>query len=60
MKRFLSLFLSLISLGLIIENFPWSDRNINCSSRLIKKEYQLIKDKESHLLQVSATEILGD
>ena len=46
MEGFISLF-GLISLGLIIENFPWSDRNINSSSRSIKREEQLIKEKSS-------------
>ena len=53
MKRFLSLF-GLISLGLIIENFPWSDRNINYFSRLIKKENQLIKEKSSRLTSANS------
>ena len=35
MKHFLSLF-GLISLGVIIESFPFSDKNINYLSRLIK------------------------
>ena len=48
MEGFISLF-GLISLGLIIENFPWSDRNINSSSRSIKREEQLIKEKSSRL-----------
>ena len=52
MKRFLTLF-GLISLGLIIENFPWSDRNINYLSRLIKSEDQLIKGKLSRLTSVN-------
>ena len=48
MKYCLSLF-GLISLRLIIKNFPWSDRKINYSSRLIKREGQLIKEKSSCL-----------
>ena len=53
MKCFLSLF-GLISLGLIIENLTWSDRNINYSSRLIKSEDQLIKEKPSRLTSANA------
>ena len=56
MKRFLSL-LALISLGLIIENLPWSDRNINYLSRLIKED-QLIKEKLSRLTSAISSEIL--
>ena len=48
MKHFLSLF-GLIRLGLIIENFLWSGRNINYLSRLIKQEDQLIKKNLSRL-----------
>ena len=48
MKHFPSLF-GVISLGLIIENFPWSGRNISYLSILIKLEDQLIKEKLSRL-----------
>ena len=42
MKSFFSLF-GLIGLGLIIENFPWSDRNVNYLSGLVREEDRLIK-----------------
>ena len=44
------------SLGLIIENFPWSDRSINYLSRLIKQENQLNKEKSPRL--TSAMQLL--
>ena len=55
MKRFLSLF-GLTSLGLIIENFPWSNRNINYSSILIISEDQLIKEEYSRLTSANETD----
>ena len=55
MKSFFSLF-GLIGLGLIIENFPWSDRNVNYLSGLVREEDRLIKKKLSRL--TSANECL--
>ena len=57
MKPFLSLF-ALISLGLVIENFLWSDRNINYLSRLINYEDQLDKQRLSRLKRKAFAYIL--